>query len=117
MESFRAARCASNGETGHVPVEVEVLFVDGVVMESPAVLLGKDAGWTQDVGSIDSCLIESRGRIVVSLLFSGFPCSILTLRLSRSVASCSHVIVGFKPILGRTSLVTVTAGWHVRLLM
>lgn len=51
LDSCRADRCAAHGETADVPAAVGCASVVVLEMDDLDVLLYRDAGWTQDVGS------------------------------------------------------------------
>lgn len=61
-ESCRAYWRAANGEVTNVLAEAEVPCTDVPDMDDLALLLEKDAGWTQDVGSVDPRRFEMWGE-------------------------------------------------------
>lgn len=62
MKSCRADWRAANGKTIDVPAEVEVPSVIVLEMDDLDLLLEKDAGWTQYVGSFDPLVVETWGQ-------------------------------------------------------
>lgn len=75
---------AASGEAGDVPEELEVPSVDVPEMYNRILLLEKNAGWIQDVGSVNSRLVEMwekyQGTLVALILsVSRTPLEVVTI--------------------------------------
>lgn len=108
MQSFHMDRSAANGKIVDLLAEVEVPSVVMPEMDDLSVWLEKDVGWTQDVGSVDSRLIDTWGNTVVSLLLTSCTLLVHPMRLIGSFASCFRLILRLGPVLGGSNLVSVT---------
>lgn len=76
---------ATNRETADVPTAVKSPSANVPDMDDHVVLLENNAGWTQDINSVDPCFVETRG------LYRGEPTA---LKLSAPRTSSEAVKIG-----------------------
>lgn len=57
-ESCNFDWCTAHAEVAIVRAEHEVLFAGVPYKDAFSVLLANDSGWTQDISSVDICLVE-----------------------------------------------------------
>lgn len=81
MESFHVDYRAPNSKKTDVPAEVEVLSVDMPKMDDRGLLLEKDAGWSQYVGSFEPRLVDTWEKYCGEPILSGFSVLVRRLRL------------------------------------
>lgn len=106
IENCRADWCAGNGELADVTAEVEVPSVGVPEMVGLPLLLKRIAGWTQDVGSVDSSLVWMGGTTEVNLLLSSCQLLVRPLKLLRSIPNFCRVILRLWTFLLKPSLIS-----------
>lgn len=114
MKSFCTKWRVDNDEATAVPAAAECPSVGVLEMNNLAVLLKKDAGWTQDVVSVDLRLVEIRGLYHGEHTALKLSAGRTHYEVVKNGRGCCRLILRSGPVVRKPNLDSVKHMQHVR---